>query len=164
MLDEHVQQRFDLSDHFTAQLAHGGSQTSHQYLDQLSDRMHARVNDLINSRRTQISEARTQDPQGRVHWQDTHGLLTLSPDSIWLGGQLSTPQEQLAFSELDQIGFAEHYTNPFGPWQQYDVPRTFSSASPEPSGRAFFPHFDVPEVYRKSGILSDERSPPAISA
>jgi hypothetical protein len=165
MLSEYVQQQFDLSNHFTEQLAGHGSQTSlehHGYLNRLADRIHARVNDVINSRRIQISQARTHGSQIHVDGQDTHSPFTFSPESLWTG-QTSTQPEHFAPRESYHAVPTQSNTDFVESWQQDDV-LVHRTTQSEPSNRSWVFSNDQVEGYPEYGIASGDGSHSAISA
>lgn len=162
LLSEHVHQRFDLSDHFTAQLAGSGNQTSREYLHQFSDRMYARVQSLVNSGPALPSHSRTLDSQ--VHELDTPSRGMSPPESLWLG-QLPISSDQHERGELNHVVPPQSYLDFFASWEQQDDILALASASPSNNDRVMVPpSFDDFDMYQQFGVASCDGSHSAISA
>jgi len=83
LLGEHLHRQFDLSDQFTAQLVGPQSRLSQQYVSQLADRIHARVdasiNETINSRHAQNHRDRMLGHDIQDSMASVTGSLRLGP-------------------------------------------------------------------------------------
>jgi hypothetical protein len=112
LLDEHLHRRFDLSDQLTAELVGPQSRLSQQYLSQLSDRIHARVDASINET---INSRQAQNCQDRMLGHDMQDPMASRHESLWLG---SPPPAQYPFTISETANFIpqQAYVDPILFW------------------------------------------------
>ena len=148
LLDEHLHYRFDLSDQFSAQLAGPQSHLNQQYVLQLADRIHARVDasisETINSRQAQSHRDRILE----------HDLRDPVSGSLWLGPP-PPAQDALMMSETANIIPQRAYVDPILFWAPTELPAP-DAPTPATNDRAFVPDLGF--------LVSREGSIPAILA
>ncbi|KAF3039837.1 hypothetical protein E8E11_007652 [Didymella keratinophila] len=149
LLGENLHRQFDLSDQFTAQLV--GRPQSHlgqQYVSQLADRIHARVDASISET---INSRHAQNPRDRMLGHDMQDSMASVSGSLWLGPP-PPAQDPFTISETANINPRQAYVDPILFWgtPEFLAPDVLPPAT---NDRAFVP--DLGLLFSREGLVPE---------